>query len=156
MSCAKKTKVFCCRGTDIIWSRGQLLPMPKMILLFFFTLNVFLGSTVFVGWPSLLKIYKAEGYYSWLCHTGNLTASNSTLFNITSLNTTLTNATSVITCSAQDDRFNIVYTVAAGVSYFGSMFFGIMLDLLGPKVSGTLANCSILLGSLFLIFYQCK
>jgi hypothetical protein len=152
-TCCKKVKLCALRGTDITWKRGQLLPIPKLLLMIIFCLNGFLAQSVFVGWPSILKVYKEEGYYSNYCLNSTLSSNLTTsAFNLTvsSLNGT------AFSCLAQDDRFNTVYTVAASCSFFGSMVFGFILDIFGPKVSGTISNCFILLGVIFLTLYQCR
>jgi hypothetical protein len=149
----QRIKRFFQRGTDVVWTRGMLLPIPKLVFLMMITANCFIGSAVFVGWPSVLKVYKAEGIYYNLCPL-NLTASNITDFtmNMTSPNT---GNLPFGTCKEQDDRFNIVYTVASACSFFGSLFFGFVLDFFGPKVASIVANSTVFIGSVFLIFYQC-
>lgn len=146
MSKTEKCTEFCLSATDTVWTKGMFLPAPKLFLLFFLMFNCFCGSSLWVGWPSIIRVYQSEGIYSSLCEQNNAI-----------LNLTLPSSNSTfISCTAQDDRFNIIYTVTSSCYYFGYLFFGFMVDLAGPKVTNMVSNLFIFVGSTLLIFYKGK
>ena len=153
-------KFFFLSAFDCVWTKGMILPGFKLIMLMIMMANLFLSAALWVGWPSILGIYKNEGIYSYLCVNNlNTTSTNSTAFGEVDLlsNLTSTNTTKVfITCAAQSDRFTIVYTAASSSYYLGKLYFGYSLDLLGPKITNISANFMVFLGSTFLVFYQCN
>eukprot|EP01080_Neovahlkampfia_damariscottae_P000612 gene612-8116_t len=147
----EETKFFSLSTLDYIWTKGMILPAPKLILLFIIMANCFFGASLFVGWPSILVVYKSEGYYSNLCINSNAT----TIANATNINTlNITSNSTVITCAAQTDRFTLIYTLSSSCYYLGYLVFGFLLDVSGPKIANMAANFFIFLGSTFLIFYQ--
>eukprot|EP01080_Neovahlkampfia_damariscottae_P009748 gene9748-2075_t len=149
----QETKLFFFSSFDCVWTKGMLLPGFKLIMLFFVMMNLFSSAALWVGWPSILGIYKNEGVYSNLCFdqinngTTNSTGlqTNGTAFNTTNI---------IITCDAQSNRFNVIYTAASSCYLLGKLFFGFSLDILGPKITNVTSNFLAFLGSTLLIFYQ--
>eukprot|EP01080_Neovahlkampfia_damariscottae_P009749 gene9749-2076_t len=133
----------------------MILPGFKLLTLFIVMLNLFLSAALWVGWPSILGIYKSEGVYSYLCLQNSNQTLNSTQHLTANTNFTSTNSTSnFVTCDAQSTRFTIIYTAASSCYYLGKLYFGYSLDILGPKLTNLTANLFVFIGSTFLIFYQ--
>jgi hypothetical protein len=148
------SKYFFLSAFDCVYTKGMILPGLKLLIFFLTMVNCYFSSAVWIGWPSLLSVYKNEGVYSFLCPPlSNITSTNVTVFfnNATTSNTTL-----AIGCSQQSDRFNLVYTLTSSFYYIGYLFFGFILDYGGPKVANMTSNFLIFLGSTFLVFYKCN
>nr|XP_006814391.1 PREDICTED: large neutral amino acids transporter small subunit 4-like [Saccoglossus kowalevskii] len=112
-------------------------------------------TTLPYGWASLVVVLKADGFYSDLCHadssdcqqiTWNTSAhetdSMTTLavrFNETAPVAIATTYDTVgvygeyCTCSAQDERLNLVFTIAMSLTLSMCFPTGAVYDLLGPR-----------------------
>jgi hypothetical protein len=146
-------KYFFLSAFDCVYTKGMILPGLKLFIFFLTMLNCYFSTAVWIGWPSLLSIYKNEGVYSYLCpQLSNITTTNITVL----FNNATSNATQIIGCTQQSDRFNLVYTLTSSFYYIGYLLFGFILDYGGPKVANMTSNFLIFLGSTFLIFYKRK
>uniref|UniRef100_A0A673YUE9 Solute carrier family 43 member 3 n=1 Tax=Salmo trutta TaxID=8032 RepID=A0A673YUE9_SALTR len=66
---------------------------------------------VVFGWASLVFVLKTEGYFSYLC-----------------VNTTGVNGTQLLDCSAQDEQFSLIFTIASFMNNFLLLPNGFLFD----------------------------
>uniref|UniRef100_A0A8B9LKK4 Solute carrier family 43 member 3a n=1 Tax=Astyanax mexicanus TaxID=7994 RepID=A0A8B9LKK4_ASTMX len=81
---------------------------------------------VVFGWASLVFVLKNDGYFSDLC-----------------VNVTEANGTTVTDCSAQDERFSLIFTVASFMNNFLTLPNGFIFDRFGTMAT------RLLVGNLF-------
>ncbi|XP_066574786.1 solute carrier family 43 member 3a isoform X2 [Amia ocellicauda] len=79
-------------------------------------------SGVVFGWASLVFVLKADGYFSSLC-----------------TNHTDGNGTVNTDCSAQDEQFSLVFTIASFMNNFMTLLNGFLYDRYGTTVARLLA-----------------
>uniref|UniRef100_A0A3Q2PKA2 Solute carrier family 43 member 3 n=1 Tax=Fundulus heteroclitus TaxID=8078 RepID=A0A3Q2PKA2_FUNHE len=70
------------------------------------------------GWASLVIVLKADGYFSSLC-----------------FNTTGDNDTQILDCSAQDEQFSLIFTIASSLNNCLTLPNGFLFDHLGTTVA---------------------
>ncbi|KAJ8262496.1 hypothetical protein GJAV_G00167110 [Gymnothorax javanicus] len=87
------------------------------------------------GWPSLMFVLKAEGYFSDLC-----------------VNTTSLNGTSYTDCSGQDERFSLVFTIASFMNNFMTFPNGYLFDRFGTFTARLLGISLYTTGTLLIAF----
>lgn len=75
---------------------------------------------VVFGWASLVFVLKQEKYFADLCTTDNSTSSNST---------------GEPDCSAQDERFSLIFTIASFLNNFMTLPNGFIFDYFGTMVT---------------------
>ncbi|XP_078530458.1 equilibrative nucleobase transporter 1-like isoform X2 [Lissotriton helveticus] len=94
---------------------------------------------VFFGWASLVFVLKQEKYFANLCTTDNSTSSTdnstSSTDNSTSSNSTSSNFTGETDCSAQDERFSLIFTIASFLNNFMTLPNGFIFDHFGTMVT---------------------
>ncbi|KAJ8247730.1 hypothetical protein GJAV_G00249640 [Gymnothorax javanicus] len=73
---------------------------------------------VVFGWASLVFVLKADGYFSDFC-----------------LNTTTVNSSVLTDCSAQDEQFALIFTIASFLNSFCAFFLGYVFDRYGTTVA---------------------
>ncbi|XP_022540626.2 solute carrier family 43 member 3a [Astyanax mexicanus] len=86
---------------------------------------------VVFGWASLVFVLKNDGYFSDLC-----------------VNVTEANGTTVTDCSAQDERFSLIFTVASFMNNFLTLPNGFIFDRFGTMATRLLAIFLYTLGTL--------
>ncbi|XP_053357772.1 solute carrier family 43 member 3a isoform X1 [Clarias gariepinus] len=94
---------------------------------------------VVFGWASLVFILKTDGYFSDLCV--NATEANGTAGKGTPLD-----------CSAQDEQFSLVFTIASFMNNFLTFPNGFLFDLYGTTTTRLLAIFLYTSGTLFVAF----
>ncbi|KAI4881232.1 hypothetical protein NFI96_033479 [Prochilodus magdalenae] len=77
---------------------------------------------VVFGWASLVFVLKTDGYFSDLC-----------------VNVTEANGTAVTDCSAQDEQFSLIFTVASFMNNFLTLPNGFLFDHFGTMATRFLA-----------------
>uniref|UniRef100_A0A8K9VG68 Solute carrier family 43 member 3 n=1 Tax=Oncorhynchus mykiss TaxID=8022 RepID=A0A8K9VG68_ONCMY len=87
------------------------------------------------GWASLVFVLKTEGYFSYLC-----------------VNTTGVNGTQFLDCSAQDEQFSLVFTIASFMNNFLLLPNGFLFDRFGTMVARLLGISMYTSGALFVAF----
>lgn len=96
----------------------------RLLLVVWGTVEIFLFAGLIFGWASLVYVFKVEGIFSHVCESSNHgNGTNST--------------DSTESCKAQDEQFNLVYTLAVvitGVSLFAT---GWMFDKWGTRLCRT-------------------
>ncbi|XP_061075101.1 equilibrative nucleobase transporter 1-like isoform X2 [Conger conger] len=90
---------------------------------------------VVYGWPSLVFILKASGYFRDQC-----------------VNATGPNDTQYMDCSKQDELFSLVFTIAAFLQNFLSLLNGFFFDRFGTMTSRLLAIILYTTGTLLIAF----
>ncbi|XP_070574801.1 equilibrative nucleobase transporter 1-like [Ptychodera flava] len=141
---------------------------PRWRNIVIITLAVLEGffTTLPYGWASLVVVLKSEEFFAGLCHE-NATATHGSVPNETlplDLPTTRTALMTAVnsrtllavdstaysdgqsgeyrSCSAQDERLNLVFTIAISMTLCGCFPTGAMYDYLGPRKTRLI--CSIL------------
>ncbi|XP_069089149.1 equilibrative nucleobase transporter 1-like isoform X2 [Pleurodeles waltl] len=95
--------------------------LAKRLATFFTGLLECMGfAGVVFGWASLVFILKQEKYFANLCTTDNSTSSNST---------------GETDCSAQDERFSLIFTIASFLNNFMTLPCGFIFDRFGTMVT---------------------
>ncbi|XP_033126069.1 large neutral amino acids transporter small subunit 4-like [Anneissia japonica] len=115
--------------TRKVEKRNPIIIIPAILEGFF--------TTLVYGWPWLVTVLKQEGYYSQLCDshpTSNTTATISDSLHL-ARSSGISGARSNLytSCSAQDQKLNLVFTLASSVTLVGCLPTGAMYDLLGPR-----------------------
>lgn len=87
------------------------------------------------GWASLVFVLKTDGYFSQLC-----------------TNTTSINGTSVTDCSAQDEQFSLVFTIASFMNNFLTLPNGFLFDHFGTTVTRLFGISIYTTGTLLVAF----
>ncbi|XP_061581398.1 solute carrier family 43 member 3b isoform X2 [Cololabis saira] len=87
------------------------------------------------GWASLVFVIKEEGYFSSLCS-----------------NTTGVNGTQILDCSAQDEQFSLIFTIASFMNNFFTLPNGFLFDHFGTMVSRFVAIFLYTTGTLMVAF----
>ncbi|KAM9511164.1 equilibrative nucleobase transporter 1-like isoform 4-T9 [Salvelinus alpinus] len=90
---------------------------------------------VVFGWASLVFVLKTEGYFSYLC-----------------VNTTGVNGTLFLDCSAQDEQFSLIFTIASFMNNFLLLPNGFLFDRFGTMVTRLLGISMYTSGALFVAF----
>ncbi|XP_038848457.1 solute carrier family 43 member 3-like [Salvelinus namaycush] len=90
---------------------------------------------VVFGWASLVFVLKTEGYFSYLC-----------------VNTTGVNGTQFLDCSAQDEQFSLIFTIASFMNNFLLLPNGFLFDRFGTMVTRLLGISMYTSGALFVAF----
>ncbi|XP_017318602.2 solute carrier family 43 member 3a isoform X1 [Ictalurus punctatus] len=94
---------------------------------------------VVFGWASLVFVLKTDGYFSDLCV--NVTEANGTSAKVTLLD-----------CSAQDEQFSLIFTVASFMNNFLTFPNGFLFDLYGTMATRFLAIFLYTTGTLLVAF----
>ncbi|KAM6924088.1 solute carrier family 43 member 3b [Xenentodon cancila] len=87
------------------------------------------------GWASLVFVVKEEGYFSSLC-----------------INATEVNGTQTLDCSAQDEQFSLIFTIASFMNNFLTLPNGFLFDHFGTTVSRFVAIFLYTMGTLMVAF----
>uniref|UniRef100_A0A3Q2EIW7 Solute carrier family 43 member 3b n=1 Tax=Cyprinodon variegatus TaxID=28743 RepID=A0A3Q2EIW7_CYPVA len=87
------------------------------------------------GWASLVTVLKADGYFSFLC-----------------ANATGDNHTQILDCSAQDEQFSLIFTIASFMNNFLTLPNGFLFDHFGTTVARLFAIFLYTLGTLMVAF----
>ncbi|XP_065666063.1 equilibrative nucleobase transporter 1-like isoform X2 [Hydra vulgaris] len=123
------------------------------IILFVSVLLVVLvcGGIVF-GWASIVVIFKAKNYYFDLCtifyKNNNVSLTNS--FS-SKANESVFSVNSPFHCLKQDDKLNLVFTIASSFVSISQLPIGLFLDRFGARVAMTLGGSVTFFISLFLV-----
>ncbi|MEQ2198086.1 hypothetical protein XENOCAPTIV_007483, partial [Xenoophorus captivus] len=83
------------------------------------------------GWASLVFVLKADGYFSSLC-----------------FNSTGVNDTQILDCSAQDEQFSLIFTIASFMNNFLTLPNGFLYDHFGTTVARLFAIFLYTVGTL--------
>lgn len=93
------------------------------------------------GWASLVFVLKTDGYFSELC------------VNVTEVNGTTDKDTfTLLDCSAQDEQFSLIFTVASFMNNFLTLPNGFLFDLYGTMATRFLAIFLYTTGTLLMAF----
>ncbi|XP_038161034.1 solute carrier family 43 member 3-like [Cyprinodon tularosa] len=87
------------------------------------------------GWASLVTVLKADGYFSFLC-----------------ANATGDNHTQILDCSAQDEQFSLIFTIASFMNNFLTLPNGFLFDHFGTTVARLFAIFLYTMGTLMVAF----
>ncbi|MEQ2287628.1 hypothetical protein AMECASPLE_014592 [Ameca splendens] len=87
------------------------------------------------GWASLVFVLKADGYFSSLC-----------------FNSTGVNDTQILDCSAQDEQFSLIFTIASFMNNFLTLPNGFLYDHFGTTVARLFAIFLYTVGTLMVAF----
>uniref|UniRef100_H2LF43 Solute carrier family 43 member 3b n=1 Tax=Oryzias latipes TaxID=8090 RepID=H2LF43_ORYLA len=87
------------------------------------------------GWASLVFVLKEEGYFSSMC-----------------VNTTTVNGTQSLDCSAQDEQFSLVFTIASFLNNFLTLPNGFLFDRFGTTVARLFGIFLYTMGTLMVSF----
>ncbi|CDQ61238.1 unnamed protein product [Oncorhynchus mykiss] len=107
------------------------------------------------GWASLVFVLKTEGYFSYLCV--NTTGVNGTQF--LGLGTLMHTHLPILTalclyCSAQDEQFSLVFTIASFMNNFLLLPNGFLFDRFGTMVARLLGMVDNLYSTISIIDLQ--
>ncbi|XP_071959298.1 equilibrative nucleobase transporter 1-like [Antedon mediterranea] len=127
--------------------RSPLIIIPAIFEGFF--------TTLVYGWPWLVTVLKKEGYYNELCDDSYSNVTVGVPIGDASI---LAKSSGVsgsfertyVSCPAQDQRLNLVFTLASCVLLIGCLPTGVMYDLLGPRKI-RLISC-VLFATTFLMY----
>jgi len=92
----------------------------------FLSLVAFFTSGIFYGWASLYTMFLEQGVYSEMCGSGE------------------------DVCEAQKARLSLVYTVSSTVNLCSQLFWGCVLDWLGPRVCNMWSTFLVMVGFVLL------
>ncbi|XP_072251765.1 solute carrier family 43 member 3b [Leuresthes tenuis] len=87
------------------------------------------------GWASLVFVLKEDGYFSSLC-----------------VNATEVNGTQTLDCSAQDEQFSLIFTIASFMNNFLTLPNGFLFDHFGTTVTRLFGICIYTTGTLMVAF----
>ncbi|XP_041845789.1 solute carrier family 43 member 3-like [Melanotaenia boesemani] len=87
------------------------------------------------GWASLVFVLKEEGYFTSLC-----------------VNATGVNGTQTLDCSAQDEQFSLVFTIASFMNNFLTLPNGFLFDHFGTTVTRLFGIFLYTIGTLMVAF----
>ncbi|XP_046569550.1 solute carrier family 43 member 3-like [Haliotis rubra] len=133
--------------------RPQLLPLWKRLLYLtwvFFECLVFCG--VMYGWASLVYVLKYEEVYADLCETDPDKTSGHGEVNDSWIFQDGGGQDTDVVCHAQDEHFDLVFTIASSASALSSLFTGNINFKYGTRVTRILSIALFLAGSLLLAF----
>ena len=112
----------------------------RAFLLAFGFFQSFLASGIIYGWPGLLLVLKAEGFYGHLCLPPSAMAggggSGAGLHLLAAAG-----------CPAQQTALNALFTVAQSALTGAMLVHGVVLDLCGPRITSVTGTCLVLVGS---------
>ncbi|XP_066535204.1 solute carrier family 43 member 3a [Hoplias malabaricus] len=86
---------------------------------------------VVFGWASLVFVLKTDGYFSELC-----------------VNVTEANGTEAVDCSAQDEQYSLIFTVASFMNNFVTLPIGFLFDRFGTMTTRFLSIFLYTIGTL--------
>ena len=93
-------------------------------------LEIVLFGGVTFGWASIQVVFKEEGFFSYLCkEQANRTSNVSTAKQ--------SGAATPITCTEQNQMFNLVFNVAVGFLCYAQFPVGHFADVYGPRATQT-------------------
>ena len=131
-------------------------------------IETFLLAGTLYGWPSLVEVLVAEGYFAGSCHRQeNLTSENASsgrfVWNDTAptppgITTTVSNQNSdvqllevsnhdrMIRCASQEENLNLAFSVSASALQMSSFVYGVLLDNWGTWVTKVIGVGSVSVG----------
>ena len=100
----------------------------RVLLLALGMFQCFATSGIIYGWTSLDQLFVNEGVYSNLCPPGNQT------------------------CSAQNLRFNLIFTISSNINLAAGLLMGYILDRWGPRACVVQSMACVLGGCICVAF----